>query len=204
MPLSSISPAAIKRNDIISGVVHMLKGKNVCLRVMEKDDVSFLVEWINNIDFYGEYGPITQVSKAEAEKKFENPTQLAKITERARFVIEKNDGTKIGFIAHYLVQPRKLMEIGYIIIPCERGKGYGTEAVQIMVDYLFLSKDIVRIQAVTDTRNKASRRVLEKTGFKKEGMLRKIGYARGERIDAHIYSILREEWKEPKILTKTN
>ena len=67
----------------------MLEGKDVRLRVMEKDDVNLLVECINSIDFYAEYGPITQVSKTEAEKQFENPTPLATITERVRFVIEK-------------------------------------------------------------------------------------------------------------------
>ena len=94
------------------------------------------------------------------------------------------------------------MEIGYNLIPSERGKGYGTEAVQITVDYLFLSRDIVRIQAITNVRNKASQRVLEKIGFKKEGDS-KISSVRGEWADAYLYSILREEWKEPKILTKT-
>jgi len=72
-----------------------------------------------------------------------------------------------------------------------------------MVDYLFLSKDVVRIQALTDVRNKASQRVLEKTGFQKEGVLRKVGYVRGKWADACVYSVLREEWKKPKILTKT-
>ena len=181
----------------------MLEGKDIRLRVMEKDDVSLLVECINNIDFYAEYEPITQVSKTKAEKQFENPTPLATVTERARFVIEKKDGTKTGFIAHYCVQPTGLMEIGYVIIPSERRKGHGTKAVQIMVDYLFLSKDIVRIQAITDVRNKASQRILEKTGFQKEGVLRKVGHARGKWADACIYSILRQEWKKPKILTKT-
>jgi aminoglycoside 6'-N-acetyltransferase len=95
------------------------------------------------------------------------------------------------------------MEIGYDLIPSQRGKGYGTEAVQIIVDHLFLTKDIVRIQAVTNVGNKPSQRILEKTGFTKEGTLRKVGYVEGEWTDAYIYSILREEWREPKILTKT-
>jgi hypothetical protein len=45
-------------------------------------------------------------------------------------------------------------------------------------------------------------RVLEKTGFQKEGVLREVGYVRGKWADACIYSTLREEWKEPRILTK--
>jgi RimJ/RimL family protein N-acetyltransferase len=97
----------------------------------------------------------------------------------------------------------KQLEIGYTLLPSERGKGYGTEALRIMVDYLFLSKDVMRIQAQTDQRNAASQKILEKAGFKKEGTLRRNFFMRGEWTDDYIYSIIREEWKEPKILTRT-
>jgi RimJ/RimL family protein N-acetyltransferase len=43
--------------------------------------------------------------------------------------------------------------------------------------------------------------VLEKIGFKREGTIRKSGFSRNEWTDDHLYGILREEWKEPKILT---
>jgi len=62
---------------------------------------------------------------------------------------------------------------------------------------------LVRIQAVTDARNVASQKVLEKAGFQNEGRLRKEEFVRGEWRDRYLYSILREEWKEPKIVTKT-
>ena len=81
-------------------------------------------------------------------------------------IIEKNDGIKIGVI-------------GYALIPSERKKGYSTEAVKMIADFLFLSKDIVRIQADTDERNLASQKVLKKTGFKK-GVIRKSAFIRGE------------------------
>jgi len=97
----------------------------------------------------------------------------------------------------------KMLEIGYALVPNERGKGHCTEATQLMVDYLFLSKEIARIQATTHVGNAASQKVLEKAGFKREGTLRKAFQSRGERTDLAIFSILREEWKEPKILTKT-
>jgi len=181
----------------------LLEGKHINLRIMEKEDVDFSVECFNKLDFWGEYDPIVpQRSKAERMKQFDNPSQLAILTERTRFVIEKKDGAKIGFIGHWFAQPNRMMEIGYHLIPSERGKGYGTESVQIMVDYLFLSRDVVRIQAITNIRNKPSQRVLEKAGFKREGTIRKSGFVRGEWADAYLYSILREEWKEPKILTK--
>jgi ribosomal-protein-alanine N-acetyltransferase len=72
-----------------------------------------------------------------------------------------------------------------------------------MVDYLFLSNSIGRIQAQTDVKNVGSQKVLEKAGFKMEGTIRKPFFLRGQLRDSILYSILREEWKEPKILTKT-
>ena len=67
---------------------------------------------------------------------------------------------------------------------------------------MFLSEQIVRIQAQTDVRNIASQKALDKAGFKKEGIVRKLIFIRGKWRDEYLYSILREEWKEPKILTK--
>jgi len=172
----------------------------VNLRVMEKEDLPLLAEWFNKPEVLGEYNTLRQVSRTEMEKDFEKGT--LEITD---FIIEKKDGSEIGFICHFtLVHPAgKHLEIGYSLIPSERGKGYCTEAVRIMVDYLFLSRDTMRIQACTDTRNLASHKVLEKAGFKKEGTLRRYLFIRGELRDACSYSVIREEWKEPKILTRT-
>ena len=179
----------------------MLEGKNVNLRVMEKDDLPLFAEWVNKPEVFGEYNPLHQMSKTEVEKMLDNPSDISP------FIIEKKDGSKIGFIVHFHVlhlgTGTKQLEIGYSLVPSERGKGFCSEAVKIMVDYLFLSKDIMRIQAQTDQRNAASQKVLEKAGFKKEGTLRKNFFMRGELRDCYIYSILREEWKEPRILTKT-
>jgi len=178
----------------------LLEGKNVNLRIMEKEDLPLITEWCNNIEFGGEYLRPLQMSRAEIEKSGESTLFETKV-----FIIEKKDGSKIGHIWHFnmLAPYAKMQEIGYALVPSERGRGYCTEATQLMVDYLFLSKDIARIQASTHTKNVASQKVLEKVGFKKEGTLRKTALIRGEWTDMFMFSILREEWKEPKILTKT-
>jgi ribosomal-protein-alanine N-acetyltransferase len=179
----------------------LLEGKNVRLRIRDKEDLDFFFEFWNDLNCYGEYEAIQpQISKAEAQKRIENPAQTD--VEWTWFVIEKKDGTRIGFIIHYYVQPSKNMTVGYALVPSETGKGYGTEALQIMVDYLFLTKDIMRVQATTDLRNRVSRRVLEKAGFKKEGTIRKSGFTRGRWTDECLYGLLREEWEEPRILTR--
>jgi RimJ/RimL family protein N-acetyltransferase len=174
----------------------LLEGKNVNLRVAEKEDLPMVAEWLNKLDFWGEYNSLMQMSKADLQKTYDN-----KSPDEGWFFIEKKDGSKVGNIRY--IPKGKAQEIAYAILPSERKKGYCSEAVMIMVDYLFLSKDIVRIQAHADVRNEVSQKVLEKAGFKKEGVVRKDAFFYGELRDCCLYSILREEWKEPKILTRT-
>lgn len=182
----------------------MLEGKIVNLRRMEKEDLPLVAAWFNNPEFLGEHEGLFQFSKSEFETLFATENSH----ESAEFFIEKKDGTKIGIIVHFYVMhvdpSITLLEFGYFMLPSERGRGYCTEAAHIMVDYLFLSKQIMRIQATTSAGNLASQKVLEKVGFRNEGTMRKSAYIRGEWRDDYLYSILREEWKEPRILTKLN
>jgi ribosomal-protein-alanine N-acetyltransferase len=175
----------------------LLEGNKVNLKLCSREDLDFFVDFWNNLDWYGDYEPLMeQMTKAEAEKRF------ADTSDRAYFIIRKKDGTNIGLMVH-LGQSSGAITIGYAIEPSEHGKGYGTEALQLMVDYLFLAKETYRIKANTDPENRASQRILEKAGFKKEGVSRKSSFVRGQWRDEYNYAILRDEWKEPKILTKT-
>ena len=128
----------------------MLVGNTVNLRVVEKGDLSIIKGWVNNLIFIGEYGPLPQETLGELEKQYERTTS----TGGAWFFIEKKDGTKIGYVAHYLA--RKQHEIGYGVISSEQGRGYCTEAATMIVDYLFLTKNLVRIQADADRVIRAS------------------------------------------------
>jgi RimJ/RimL family protein N-acetyltransferase len=169
-------------------VLGVLEGRNVNLRIMEREDLSFYVKWVNDPNFFGEYNPLEQTTKVEMEKGFDTAPP-----ERKRFFIEKKDGTKIGVVGVF--PAGDLWEIGFALIQSERGKGYGPEAVVILVDYLFLARDLVRVQATTDLRNVASQKVLEKAGFTREGVVRKSMFLRGQWRDLLLYSILREELK---------
>jgi RimJ/RimL family protein N-acetyltransferase len=172
----------------------MLTGKQIDLELVERAHLGLLHGWVNDVEFVGEFEPFDQVSLASLEKDYD-----AGGTGQMYFV-RKKDGTRIGYIAHFRV--KDCTGIGYMLVPGERGRGYGTEAVRMMVDYLFLHRDIVRIQAETHPANAASQRVLEKAGFRKEGVIRQSFFSRGVYRDTALWSILRHEWREPGVLPR--
>jgi RimJ/RimL family protein N-acetyltransferase len=73
------------------------------------------------------------------------------------------------------------------------GRGYATEGVQLMVDYLFAAKKQDRIQLDIVPENAASRRVAEKCGFTLEGTARGAMFNGGGSQDLLIYSLLRSD-----------
>ncbi|MFX1594147.1 MAG: GNAT family N-acetyltransferase [Promethearchaeota archaeon] len=175
----------------------MLEGISINLRAMEPEEIPLISDWLNNLEFQGRYTPLLQRSKEEMKIRFSEISE-----DHKEFIIEKKDGTKIGIIIYFMVKggPYNLVEIGYYMIMSERKKGYCTEALKLFVDFLFLSRAIERIQATTDNKNGVSQRVLEKAGFAKEGIMRKAVFMKGDYVDITLFSILRKEWKEPKVL----
>ena len=92
----------------------MLEGKTVNLRIMEREDLPVLQEWDNNPEFMGEYEELRQETKTELEKTYDN------LKDAQWFFVQKKDGTKIGYIAHFLAAGET--ELGYFIVPSERGR----------------------------------------------------------------------------------
>jgi RimJ/RimL family protein N-acetyltransferase len=69
-----------------------------------------------------------------------------------------------------------------------------TEALQVLLEDLFLNTLLERIEARCATENVASQRVLEKSGFQREGRLKGYFKLFGRRVDNYLYSLLREDY----------
>jgi|DewCreStandDraft_4_1066084.scaffolds.fasta_scaffold131532_1 RimJ/RimL family protein N-acetyltransferase len=89
---------------------------------------------------------------------------------------------------------RKNAEIGYFLSKKFRGKGIMTNAVKIIVKYIFDNKDIIRIYAEPMAKNIASRKVLENAGFSCEAILKNYIIKQDTILDSCIYSLLKENW----------
>jgi RimJ/RimL family protein N-acetyltransferase len=86
-------------------------------------------------------------------------------------------------------------DIGFTLSPAHQGHGYATEAVRLLLDYLFTERGKHRISAYCDPRNAASVSLLERLGMRREGHLRESTWAHGEWTDDLVYGLLSDEWQ---------
>lgn len=114
--------------------------------------------------------------------------------------IETKDNIHIGWVvAYYDENDPHVTEIG-IVIPEDSywGKGMGTEALYLWIEYLFSERDLTRAGFTTWEGNRAMIRVGEKLGFIEEARIRKSCEVKGVFYDRIKMGILRSEWEEKK------
>ena len=84
-------------------------------------------------------------------------------------------------------------EIGIVIDPGQRGRGAGTAAQSLLVDYLFETTPTNRVWAATEVENIAEQRALEKCGFRQEGLMRGHIFRHGAWRDSYVYGLTRDD-----------
>lgn len=106
------------------------------------------------------------------------------------------DGRVAGSIGMMRMEDiyRKNAEVGYFLGEVYWGKGIMTIALRQFVDYIFHTFDIIRISAPVIEHNRASQRVLEKVGFRKEAYHIKSIFKNGEYLNELVYALLREDF----------
>ncbi len=180
----------------------LLIGEKVRIRPLDEGDLKEFFNWRTSAEAMGaEYTNLNAVDWFAFEKRVKEAS--ASPSQATVFMIERlEDKKRVGHIFHIL--NGRNIEIGYMIAePANRGKGFATEATKLMVDYLFTTKNLGRIEATSDTRNAASHHVLERCGFKKEGTLRNYYFTDGAYRNHFMFSVIREEWEAKSRTTLT-
>jgi len=86
-------------------------------------------------------------------------------------------------------------EIGYGIAEEYSNRGITTAAVKLLLDRVFSETILRKLIALVHDENQGSRRVLEKLGFREEGLLREHYLIAGQPVDEVFYGLLRHEWQ---------
>jgi ribosomal-protein-alanine N-acetyltransferase len=100
--------------------------------------------------------------------------------------VDGNIAGSIGFTRKEDIY-RKNIEVGYFIAEEYWGKGVGTEAVRLLIEYICKTFDVVRIYAEVFEHNKGSVRVLEKNGFYLESVRRKAAFKNNCLVDDQVW-----------------
>ncbi|MGH3802785.1 MAG: GNAT family N-acetyltransferase, partial [Pseudonocardiaceae bacterium] len=114
-----------------------------------------------------------------------------------QYAIElKADSRLIGDFGVDLHENRLQADLGCTLAPDQHGHGYAAEAVHGVVGHL-IAQGLHRLSAHCDARNSDSIRVLERTGFRREGHGIENELIRGEWTDSYTYGLLARHWKGP-------
>jgi len=92
-------------------------------------------------------------------------------------------------------------EIGYALARASWGKGFASEAVELLIGFCFGALGLHRLEADTDPGNARSLRLLERMGFRREGYLRERWHHLGQLHDAVFLGLLADEWKGSRTST---
>lgn len=94
-----------------------------------------------------------------------------------------------GGTLHHLDVERRIVEIGYFVLPHARRRGIATTIARLLSQHGF-SLGIERVAAYVNVGNVASERVVERAGFTREGVVRSMPKPDGRRVDKTLYSLL--------------
>lgn len=166
----------------------------VTLRPMEKDDIEFLRDLVLHSDVRSTIGRVPRPTNLKSQKRWLEKTQGN--DDRADFLIEYN-GERAGSISIDGLENRyRKGEFGISIHPDHHNKGIGTTSVRLILQYAFETMNMHKVRGAYIDGNKASKRVMEKAGFQREGTERDFKYVDGEWKDVHWMSILENEYFE--------
>lgn len=83
--------------------------------------------------------------------------------------------------------------LGLWLLPDARGRGVGIRALRLVIDWSFATTDVVRIDCFIEAGNEPSLRMVERVGFRREGLLRAWDVGPRGPMDCVVWSILRTD-----------
>lgn len=169
-----------------------IKGEKVLLRAVEMTDAGILRQMMNDEDIermmWGYSFPVSEHQQINWIGNIPNEKNVF------RAIIDI-DGAAIGTIILSDIDMKNGIAEIHIKLAnsCERGKGYGTDAVSALVAYSFNTLRLNCVYCRINEDNIASQRMFKKCGFTLEGRLRSRVFRDGKYYDFYEYSILKSD-----------
>ncbi len=174
-------------------------GEMVRLRPPEREDLPLFVEWLSNPDLR-KFVTIRYISLGLEEQWYERLLESTGQMPpgRLHFVIEAIDSAQpIGVISLENINwCDRASEVGIIVgDQAYWGKGYGTDAMRVLLRVGFDWYNLHRIDLRVIADNERAIRSYEKCGYQHEGRMREAMFVGGEHKDVLLMSILEDEFR---------
>ena len=163
---------------------------------IEDKDQDFIFEGLSHPDVIPFYS-VSYQSFEETKQQMEFYQNLEKKDEGYWWkIVSRESGQKLGAIGfnNYQSQHKKA-EIGYWLLPKFWKQGIIAEVLPVLIQYLFDIKQLHRIEALVESGNISSDKVLLQAGFIYEGLLRDYEMKQGKFISLNMYSLLQRDIK---------
>jgi RimJ/RimL family protein N-acetyltransferase len=146
---------------------------------------------------YLRIGPIVPDNEKDLKEWIDE--QHESITNQVFVVRPLEDDTLVGFLNLMDIQwTHGITTLAIGISTEHQGKGYGREAMELILRFAFHELNLFRVQLYVFSYNTRAIGLYEKIGFVKEGILRQSLQRDGRRYDVYLYAILRDEWAEAR------
>ena len=171
-----------------------LEGELVVLRPRVDEDLDLFARWHGNPDVR-HWLHMSEMPEQSLEIERQRWHIARNDPTRVSFVIETLDGVPIGNIVLIGVDvAHRRAELGIAIgEKGDWGRGYGTDAIRVVLRFAFEVLKLRRVELITDVDNERGIRAYEKCGFVREGLLRAKRLRYGEPLDMLIMAVLRED-----------
>jgi RimJ/RimL family protein N-acetyltransferase len=170
------------------GRVVFRRGPRLYLRPFDKSDIPLFVRWVNDQEVTRGLTITRPLSTTEEEQWFE---QNVKDDSSVKLLMVLNEGDRpIGSIGlHQISHLHGTAVMGWSIgETTDWGKGYGPEALRLLLDYAFLDLNLRKITAGVFDFNDKSQKALEKCGFQLEARLCRHRYRQGRYVDELLFA----------------
>jgi RimJ/RimL family protein N-acetyltransferase len=177
----------------------VLQGRSVRLRPPEPTDLEGIFAWYNDPEIVAPFDRFA-VDEFDAFARSVRDAPKDPVSLAPRFVVETNSSPEVvGVVGHYRPHPvLEFVDVWYVLGKREaRGRGFGREAVGLLVEHLFATEPVERVGATCDVENVPSVRLLEGLRFRREGTLRSALFHHGAWHDVHVYGLTRAERAVP-------
>jgi len=175
----------------------MIYGKRIRLRAVERSDIPRFYEWLNDPEVIEGLSLYLPMSMTDEEKWFDRLAQGEEHEKPMAIELKEAEGWRlIGNSGIFNLEwTNRCAEFGIFIGDKSLwNKGYGTEAVELILEHGFDTLNLNRIYLRVYSTNPRAKHSYEKAGFVPEGTLRQAVYRHGKYADIHIMSVLRSEW----------